>query len=345
MSFRLETTLAGYARAAVDLKSRMTDYGRSGLAMRYLRAYLEGNFADIGMPDKAPTPQAMDAFDQLAHVPWKVGEPYVLAPAMTAIVAAAAEAVDLTGKIVPHDIAPSDFGVLFLPEPIYHRGRHGHITSIGALTWARFHHTDTDRFSWWITAWADRDDPLDPSAARRREQLAQDPDLAAQFGPYVLGGFAEIPIGTPVNARPDLPVIDEKDIEWEPAPDGRFCIDESNVRSNAAAAIAYAFWRIQAQPLATVAAPPIDRAARRRAHRAGIVHGTRVVMLRRRTPVAERGTGEAKWHYRVRFFVKGHWRHLKNQDGEPYEIWIHQHIKGPDGAPLLLGETVAVLAR
>ncbi|WP_275670870.1 hypothetical protein [Micromonospora globbae] len=26
-------------------------------------------------------------------------------------------------------------------------------------------------------------------------------------------------------------------------------------------------------------------------------------------------------------------------------IWIHSYIKGPDGAPLLLGDTVSVLAR
>ncbi|TWJ25132.1 hypothetical protein [Micromonospora endolithica] len=67
-------------------------------------------------------------------------------------------------------------------------------------------------------------------------------------------------------------------------------------------------------------------------------------MLRRTKPTAE-PTGEAKWHYRVRFIVRGHWRRLVNADGQPYRIWIHSHIKGPDGAPLLLGDTVSVLAR
>ncbi|MFI7523787.1 hypothetical protein [Micromonospora globbae] len=32
-------------------------------------------------------------------------------------------------------------------------------------------------------------------------------------------------------------------------------------------------------------------------------------------------------------------------DGQPYRIWIHSYIKGPDAAPLLLGDTVSVLAR
>ncbi|ROO52829.1 hypothetical protein EDC02_7773 [Micromonospora sp. Llam0] len=68
-------------------------------------------------------------------------------------------------------------------------------------------------------------------------------------------------------------------------------------------------------------------------------------MLRRRKPVTDRNTGEAKWHYRVRFFVKGHWRHLSDAEGRRYRIWVHKHIKGPDGAPLLLGDAVSILAR
>ncbi|MFI7493077.1 hypothetical protein ACIBXA_32365 [Micromonospora echinaurantiaca] len=339
MTFYTETTLAGYARAAVHLKARMADYGRTAVARRYLQAYL-----DEAVQAKASTPQVLAAIDRLAHQPWQLGDPYVLAPEMSAVVAAAAEALDLTGDVVPHDIAPSDGGVLFLPEPIYHRGLHGRITSIGAITWAKMYNRDTARFDWWITGWADRNDPHDPTAARLRSLHTQDARLAAELGPYVLTSSARIPIGRPVTSRPNLPVVDDDDIDWEPAPDGRYCIDESTVRVNAVAAIAYAFWVIQAQPLATVAAAPLDRAARRRAHRASVVHETRVVMLRRRKPTADRG-GEAKWHYRVRFFVRGHWRHLVDAQGRPYKIWIHQHIKGPDGAPLLVGDAVSILAR
>ncbi|MFJ6953818.1 hypothetical protein ACWEEK_26170 [Micromonospora aurantiaca (nom. illeg.)] len=70
-----------------------------------------------------------------------------------------------------------------------------------------------------------------------------------------------------------------------------------------------------------------------------------MVMLRRTSPLAEPPDGEPKWHYRVRFVVRGHWRRLIDRDGHPYRIWINAHIKGPDGAPLLHGEKVAVLAR
>ncbi|WP_433388643.1 hypothetical protein [Micromonospora sp. KLBMP9576] len=340
MSFRSESTLAGYARAAVDLRARMADHTRSRFAQQYLKAFL-GPDADAtrGGPDTGA--RAADAFSRAAHQPWQDGEPYVLAPAMTAIIAAAAQALDLTGDIVGNDVAPSDAGVLFLPEPIYERGVHGQVTSIGAIAWAKFHNTSNGRTGWWITGWADRDDPLDPAATRRR-QLTEAPELAARFGPYVLHSSAEIPIGTPIIA-PGEPA-EAVDQDWETAPDGRFCIDESLLRMRAVAAVLDAFWRIQEQPLATVTRPPLDRPARRRALRANLRHDTRVVMLRRTTPVTE-STGEAKWHYRVRFVVRGHWRRLTNADGQPYRIWIHAHIKGPDGAPLLLGETVSVLAR
>ncbi|RKF19137.1 hypothetical protein [Micromonospora globbae] len=313
MSFRSESTIAGYARATVDLRARMTDYTRSRFAHQYLKAFLEPTEdATSGGSDLQAS--VIDAFNRAAHQPWQDGEPYVLAPAMTAIIAAAAQALDLSGDIVGNDVAPSDAGVLFLPEPIYERGIHGQVTSIGAIAWAKFHNTASGRTGWWITGWADRDDPLDPAAARRRRQLAEAPELAAQFGPYVLHSFAEIPIGTPITAATDVPP--DVDRDWETAPDGRFCLDESSLRMRAVAAVLYAFWRIQEQPLATVAQPPLDRPARRRALRASLRHDTRVVMLRRTKPVTE-PTGEAKWRYRVRFVVRGHWRRLTNADGQP----------------------------
>ena len=47
----------------------------------------------------------------ITATPWPLGEPYVVAPAMTAIVTAAAQALDLTGEALPDDIAPDNGGV------------------------------------------------------------------------------------------------------------------------------------------------------------------------------------------------------------------------------------------
>jgi hypothetical protein len=342
MNFLAHDTLAGYARTAVDLRSRMADYHHSPLARDWLDAFMSARSADTEEP---PTPKVLDAIRRISAQPWRVGQPYVVAPAMTAVVAAAAQALDLIGEVLPDDIAPDDCGVLLLPEPVYQRTLTGAVTSIGAITWAKTTTVTTGVSSWFICGWADHHDPLDPAAARRREQMAARPDLARQLGPYVLVTLDSLPIGRPVDPRPDLPVIDDADIDWQNAPDGRYVLDEAATRTKVSAALVYAFWRIQSQPLATVATAPADRATRRRAVRASIRHDTRVVMLRRTNPLAEPGDGDPKWRYRVRFFVRGHWRRLIDRDGNPYRIWINAHIKGPDGAPLLLGEKVAVLAR
>jgi hypothetical protein len=323
----------------------MSEYCASLHATEYIRAFVDSirpaatvdGDNGLGDPDRL-----VDTIARATAAVWPQGEPFVLAPAMTAVVAAAAEALDLTDDLLTTDAAPCDGGVLFLPDPIYHRSLNGRLSGIAALTWTPMS-SNTSRF-WLICGWAERDDPDDPHAHRIRRYARQDPTLMSRLGPYVLTDFDYLPIAEPIAAM-DKPQIDDPDRDWETGPDGRYVIADDTARTPVCAAIAYAFWRIQAQPLATVAPAPLDRPARRRAARASIVHNTRVVMLRRTSPIGEPGDGEAKWHYRVRFLVKGHWRRLHDKDGQPYRIWINAYIKGPDGAPLLHGEKVAVLAR
>ena len=370
MSLRLETTLAGYGRAAVDLKTRMWEVSQTSTARSYLKILAEDVFEHVLGNDPRNDPRSSSAEDGrllnslvgMTSAAWRVGEPYVLAPAMTAVVAAAADALDLTGERLPGDIAPTAHGVLFLPQPVYHRLPSGAVTGIGAITWARLT-TTRGRPAWAVFGWSDRDDPHSPAAADVRARLAGHPQLASQLGPYLLTDFDLIPIGEPLDPVPQRPATntstvdptaiqsasDEQDRDWQPASDGLYCIDHSTTAPHTPVltALAYAFWRIQAQPLAATARPPLDRAATRRAARASVVHGTRIVMLRRlhATDPDISATGEARWHYTVRFVVRGHWRHLRDRDGNPYRIWINAHIKGPDGAPLLGGEKVAILAR
>ncbi|MFI7075071.1 hypothetical protein [Micromonospora sediminicola] len=75
------------------------------------------------------------------------------------------------------------------------------------------------------------------------------------------------------------------------------------------------------------------------------MHDIRVVMLRRTSALTEPANGPAKWHYRVWSVVRGHWRRLIDKHGQAQRIWVRVHLKGPDDAPLLHGEKVAVLAR
>ena len=345
MGFQHESTLAGYARAAVDLKIRMTEYTATAAFTDYVRTWLKVRLADDAANTIPVTDVTVRDFAQYAALVWQHGESYVVAPAMTAIVAAAASCLDLTGEVLTDDIAPTDAGVLFFPEPVYQRDPDGRIHSIGAITWSRAIPAPAAGAAtpgWIVAGWADFGDPHDPASAELRADLARLPHQAGRFGPYLLVDIDRLPIGEPVHGVTWNP---DDDREWHTAPNGRYVIDTTATSTLVASRLAYAFWRIQAQPLATVVAPPLDRHARRRAERASITHGTRVVMLRRTSQAADRGEGDAKWHYRVRFAVRGHWRRLHDKDGRPYRIWINAYIKGPDGAPLLHGEKVAVLAR
>jgi hypothetical protein len=60
MSFHTETTLAGYARTAVCLKTRMDAYCRSSGGRHYLTTFAEA-FHDNAYPGQAPTPDLVDA--------------------------------------------------------------------------------------------------------------------------------------------------------------------------------------------------------------------------------------------------------------------------------------------
>jgi hypothetical protein len=346
MSFRTQNTLVGLARAAVDATARMTEHNATPAASAFFADFLRHTLTPPRGEDD-DDPQATADFTRtlvrLTSNVWQLGDPFVLAPAMTAIVAAAAEALDLTGDLLSRDVAPGDGGVLFLPEPIFVRTRAGQLTRLAAITWATAVNRDRGQSFWCVCGWIDREDPDDPIGQKVREAVGSGSRLAPGASPYVLVTFDYLPIAEPVPGHQADPA-DDPDQDWTPAPDGSYVIT-TDANHGVTARIAYAFWRIQAQPLATIAHPPLDRAARRRAARASITHDTRVVMLRRTSPVAEPTEGEAKWHYRVRFFVRGHWRHLVDKSGQPYRIWIHTHIKGPDGAPLLHGEKVSILAR
>src|SRR5262249_10852587 len=90
MSLGTDPTLAGYARTAVTLKTRMDAYCHSTGGRRSLTAFAQA-FNDNATPDQPATPHLIDVIHRLAASAWRVGQPYVLAPAITAIVAAAAD--------------------------------------------------------------------------------------------------------------------------------------------------------------------------------------------------------------------------------------------------------------
>ncbi|MEU9505330.1 hypothetical protein AB0D32_03475 [Micromonospora sp. NPDC048170] len=322
MSFRTETTLVGYARAVVEMKTRIHEYCTSTAGGEYTQAFVETLLAsrpEDHSDEAHPHQKLTVVINRASSAVWAQGEAYVLAPAMTAVVAAAAEVLDLTGDLLTADAAPTDGGVLFLPEPIYDRNLAGQVSAIAAITWATI--ASPRGWSWLICGWANRDDPEDPHATRIQGYARQDPILLSRLGPYVMTDMNLLPIAAPVPAvaHPD---INEPDRDWETAPDGRYVIADATARIRVCAAIAYGFWRIQAQPISVAAPAFVDRPTRRRAARASIVH-----------------------HTRVRFVVRRHWRRLIDKHGQAQRNWVPVHLGGPEDAPLLHGEKVAVPTR
>jgi hypothetical protein len=136
VSFRTHHSLAGYARAAVDLKTQMGEHTQTCGFGRYIDAFLQSRLGGVDEGSPGDGQRVHDAVAQAAGTVWRIGEPFVLAPAMIAIVAAAAEALDLTGEVLTDQLAPCHWGVLFLPEPVYHRTGNGNLSTIAAITWA-----------------------------------------------------------------------------------------------------------------------------------------------------------------------------------------------------------------
>jgi hypothetical protein len=281
---------------------------------------------------------------------------------MTAVIAAAADTLDTDGLVVRDEDLPVPMGSVLFVEPVY-LGTAGRVNlAIGALTWKTVSTSGRGPMVV-VEGYSDLDDKLDVTTRQLARLAAAGRRLPGARPPYLQAGFDHALLAHPLSeiGRPsadpgDPPATDASgdpdtphgrhqpaDRDWMPAPDGSYLIDAGGDDRRPLLALAYAFWRLQAQRLSVVERPPLPRAVRRRAQQASTVHETRVVMLRRH---ASQGAAiEPAWHYRVRFVVSGHWRHLVDRDGRPYRIWINAYIKGSDGAPLLGGEKVSVLAR
>lgn len=98
-------------------------------------------------------------------------------------------------------------------------------------------------------------------------------------------------------------------------------------------------WLLMQQRIAIVTDHLPDRASARRLQRAGRpVAPVRVISLRQ--PEHHSGPGSDRT-YHHRWVVRGHWRKqwYPSQDRN-VPIWISPYMKGPDDAPLLVGEKV-----
>lgn len=112
--------------------------------------------------------------------------------------------------------------------------------------------------------------------------------------------------------------------------------------ANAMLATLMCMWLLMNQPIVATEEQPLPRQTRRRLERAGSpVPKVRVVRLRQaRRPGPEQADAGRTYTNR-RWIVRGHWRDQWFPSLERHRpIYIPAHIKGPDGAPLIITEKV-----
>jgi hypothetical protein len=106
----------------------------------------------------------------------------------------------------------------------------------------------------------------------------------------------------------------------------------------------FAFWRLCEQRIALPEHAPVNHSAQVLADRAGVSPQVRIVRLRRPEQPADPGTGGREWKHRwtVRMHKVNQWY---PSEGKHKVLYRGPYIKGPDGKPMLEGETVRGLVR
>ena len=106
----------------------------------------------------------------------------------------------------------------------------------------------------------------------------------------------------------------------------------------------YAFWRLCEQRIAVAETVPANHAAQVLAARAGVPADVRVVQLRRRERRPGSGGGDVEWRHRwpVRMHKVRQWY---PSAGTHQILYRGPYVKGPEGKPLIGGDTTWGLVR
>lgn len=238
---------------------------------------------------------------------------------------------------------PAECGVLVLDQPWEILEVSGIAQRVHIVTWGPIRvgdSTHAPRGGLLITWWQDTKRGTDPIT----EKILADPYINAQFrqlaGLHIVSAIAvyrDQRIGRYRN-----PVPEDKQAEMRAA--DRMPTD---LLLNNPLHPLLATWQMMSESVANVADEPVERASRRRAHRAGIPQRVTVIQLRRDENAAHTGTGvPLAW----RIPVKPHTRHYWVRDPETGELvreerQIATHWRGPEDAPIHVTDKVYTLRR
>jgi hypothetical protein len=295
---------------------------------------------------------------------------YILSPQMCDVVIAAAQTLTLDDlELLDDDDLPGRAGLVMLPHPIIVRTAGGALGDTRAFTWrtpSQIQHPTSDergledRPAVRISVYDDTHGPVQPDSFRAF--AAQARALGTPLAPLLLDGIRCVPFRytaseeqkqSRVQFHARLAEHGDATRAWhaEHGEDENRVIGDytpgsqiDNPDDSFSVRFLYAFWRLCEQRIASVTQAEINHSARTTAERIGASADVRVVQLRRTDqPGEQRPAGR---DYQHRWVVRMHKvRQWYPSLGQHKVIYRGPYIKGPDGKPLLSGETIRSLNR
>lgn len=279
-----------------------------------------------------------------------IAETYYLSPEMHDICQEASMAEDFPeDETILREDPPSEAGFMYLPARFRIVELRGRLMVAHAVVWI-------NNRVWWL---CDRRDPEDEMNAELNAAFGDQNDMPR----YDLMAVAGFKWGEPMpkvlsfekGVLPTNAQVEFRDVPNKVGGSSRMMFTDALVHPGMSEPISQVspdlrflltVWRMMQQTITDVRDEyPNNKAVRRYADRAGIKDQRIHVIQLRRRETHNTGSGAP---LSVRFVVRGHWRRVWCGPAEArYQraIWIHPHLKGPEGAPLIHREKINALVR
>lgn len=257
---------------------------------------------------------------------WKLAELFYVTRDMAQLALVAGSTLP-SFKLRREDL-PSECGMLYYEEAFDRAATaDGRRTAVQVCAWGPVVSETMRRRGVWMSFWADQRFTLDQALSLGRMTRAQVDAMA--------------------HALPRLG-YDDEGIWWFDRDDDEQGDDRTLGLEGVAGMmrVIRASWLLMQQPISSIRRlQPRHSELRMMRRRKLDPRSVRIVSLRHRQTESVGNEAETR-EYTHRWIVRGHWRNQwYPSQGRHIPLWIHAHVKGPEGAPLLTGEIVNVWKR
>lgn len=271
----------------------------------------------------------------------KSAEAYRVTEDMSTLIQHAARGLD-SSDTFDVDLPPTPTGIVRFERPLPLTEVRGHSMLAHWLTWgpAFMEITgpdgkSTQQRALLLTWWNDMLEPDEVTLEAIKDLTSEQlDDLRVGFGRWMFVGAQIQAHGAPVGtAETQIPEQMMAELLAEN-------VDHPTTPTNLIR-YAHAFWLMLDQQVTVTAEEPMRDVVRKRAVRRSGIPGRVTVIDLRRGP-SSRGSGESLVEWSHRWVVRGHWRWqaVGKDRAERRRTWVNGHIKGPQGAPLIVSKKV-----